>query len=114
MPIQTVCPAKIDDIRKEVSKLIDTSLRGQAGDYCVVFESRLNESLDRMTIIDMIAEIVGPTHRVNLTNPQKVILVQVFKSHCGLSILDSWAQNRKYNVQEVLKQAIEAENKSSE
>lgn len=114
MPIQIICSAKIEEIRKEATKLIGNSLKGQGFDYCVVFESRLNDSLDRMTVIDMIAEIVGPSHRVNLGTPKKVILVQVFKSYCGLSVLDSWAENRKYNVQEVLKQAIELENRSGE
>jgi tRNA acetyltransferase TAN1 len=107
MPMQQICMARIEDIRQEVSKLIDLSFGDESVSYCVVFESRLNDSLDRMTVIDMIAEMVGPKHKVKLTEPDKVILVQVFKAHCGLSVLDNWAPNRKYNIQEILKSSIQ-------
>lgn len=111
MPMQQICMARIEDIRLEVTELV-AKLFVEPTEYCVAFESRLNDSLDRMTIINLIAEIVGPKHKVNLSNPQKVILVQVFKAHCGLAVLSNWVANRKYNVQEVLKASLECQTKS--
>jgi tRNA acetyltransferase TAN1 len=115
LPIEHICLAKIEDISPEATRLVQEHFANAEGpiDYCVAFESRLNESLDRMTVINMIAEIVGPRHKVNLSNPTKTIVVQVFKAHCGMAVLTDWVKNRKYNVQEVLKTVIES-NKSSE
>lgn len=111
LPVEVICMARMEDIRVEASRLVREKFRvEEPTDYCVAFESRLNDSLDRMTVIDMLAAIVGPVHKVNLSKPKKVILVTVFKSHCGLSILDGWVENRKYNVQEVLKATMAANN----
>lgn len=113
-PIENICLAKIEDIRLEATRLVQEHFASSEGpiDYCVSFESRLNESLDRMTVISMIAEIVGHRHKVNLSNPSKVIVVQVFKAHCGMAVLSDWIKNRKYNVQEVLKTVIETSKSS--
>ncbi len=107
LPIQTVCMAKIEDIRTEVTKLVGIHFnKDHPTEFSVTFESRLNDTLDRMTVIDMIVEIVGPIHKVNLSKPSTVVLVQIFKNHCGVSILSNWVKNRKYNLQETLKAAI--------
>lgn len=106
LPIQKVVQAKIEDIRSAVTELAPPFFP-EPTEYCVVFESRFNTTLDRMTVINMIAEIIGPKHKVNLNNPQKVIVVQVFKNLAAIAILSDWVKNRKYNAQEVLKMVIQ-------
>lgn len=108
LPIEKICSASMEETRKLATTLIAPIFHNSAEsyEYCVVFDSRLNGSLDRMTVINMIADIVGPKHKVNLSSPQKVILVQVMKSFCGISIVSNWVQYRKYNAQELLKQVL--------
>lgn len=105
-PIEQTCMAKIDDIRVAASALIAEHFRGDSAEFSVGFESRLNNSLDRMTVINMLVDMVGPRHKVNLGAPQKVIVVQIFKNMCAMSVLDNWVANRKYNAQEVLKEVL--------
>ena len=108
LPIHKICPANMEEARKLATTLIAPVFHNTAEpiEYCVVFDSRLNGSLDRMTVINMLADIVGPKHKVNLSNPTKVILVQLMKSFCGISIVSNWVQYRKYNAQELLKQVL--------
>ena len=47
--------------------------------YAVVFEKRANESLDRQKVIEAVAGAVPKPHRVDLSNPEKTILVQIVK-----------------------------------
>lgn len=41
---------------------------------------------------------VQPPHKVNLSAPDKTILVNVLKSTCGLSVVDDFKQLLRYNV----------------
>jgi len=50
--------------------------------------------------IDLLADLVGSRHKVDLENPQLVIMVQVFLNLCGISILPSYQSFKKYNIQE--------------
>ena len=47
--------------------------------------------------------MVGPRHKVDLENPELVIMVQVFMNLCGVSTLPSYADWKKYNIQEFYK-----------
>jgi tRNA acetyltransferase TAN1 len=115
LPIHKICSANMEEARKLATSLIAPVFRNttECIEYCVVFDSRLNGSLDRMTVINMLADIVGPKHKVNLSNPTKVILVQLMKSFCGISIISNWTQYRKYNAQELLKQVLSSPNQNT-
>jgi tRNA(Ser,Leu) C12 N-acetylase TAN1 len=45
-------------------------------------------------------ESAALTHSVNLDNPQLVVIVEIFKSACGLSVVQDYYQLSKYNVQQ--------------
>lgn len=73
----------------------------------------------------MIADLVSPKHKVNLTNPDKVVLVEIFQvsgpsrigpmaasrkltsveTFCGVSVVDGkqWEELRRYNINELYK-----------
>lgn len=108
LPIQKICSANMEEVRKLATASIAPVFHNttESLEYCVVFDSRLNGSLDRMTVINMLADIVGSKHKVNLSNPTKVILVQLMKSFCGISIVSNWVKYRKFNAQELLKQVM--------
>ncbi|PKS07080.1 hypothetical protein jhhlp_005677 [Lomentospora prolificans] len=74
-------------------------------------------SVKRDEVINRVAALVGSKHTVNLTSPDKVILIEVFKNFCGMSVVDGprWETLRKYNVNELYKQAsTNSEKKKSE
>ncbi|WQF78372.1 Putative THUMP domain-containing protein [Colletotrichum destructivum] len=73
--------------------------------YAIRPSIRSNTSLDRDELIKQIAKTVNPRHKVNLTNPDKVVLVDVFQSFCGMSVIESsdWDGLKKLNVNELYK-----------
>ncbi|TQN69124.1 TRNA acetyltransferase TAN1, partial [Colletotrichum shisoi] len=73
--------------------------------YAIRPSIRSNTSLDRDELIKQIAKTVNPRHKVNLTNPDKIVLVDVFQSFCGMSVIESsdWDGLKKLNVNELYK-----------
>lgn len=57
-----------------------------------------------------ISGIVGtlnPENKVDLTNPEYTIVVEIIKNICCLSVVKDYNLFRKYNLQEVVKSAKE-------
>lgn len=48
--------------------------------YAIVFNARNNNTLDKLVCIDKVGDLIGNTfHKVDLTNPEYVVLLEVFK-----------------------------------
>ncbi|KAK1971822.1 THUMP domain-containing protein [Colletotrichum sublineola] len=82
--------------------------------YAIRPSIRSNSSLDRDELISQIAKTINPRHKVNLTNPDKVVLVDVFQSFCGMSVIESsdWDGLKKLNVNELYKASPGAKSKA--
>jgi len=49
-------------------------------------------------------------HKVNLTKPDKVILVEIYQSVCGMSVVDGdWETLKRFNLAELNKLAPKSE-----
>lgn len=60
-----------------------------------------------MLILIPTAGIVGklnPKNKVDLTNPELTVIVEVIKAVCCISVVKDYTLYRKYNVQEVVKE----------
>ncbi|KAK4194097.1 tRNA acetyltransferase TAN1 [Triangularia verruculosa] len=64
---------------------------------------RNNSSLKRDAVINTIAGLINDErHKVNLTSPDKVILVDVYQKVCGISVVDGdWEELKRYNLTEL-------------
>lgn len=64
---------------------------------------RNNSSLKRDIVINTIAGLINnERHKVNLTSPDKVILVDVYQKVCGVSVVDGdWEEFKRYNLTEL-------------
>lgn len=47
---------------------------------------------------------LNPKNKVDLTNPELTIIVEVIKAVCCVSVVKDYTLYRKYNVQEVIKE----------
>lgn len=47
--------------------------------YCIRLSSRAHSTLKRDDIIKQVAGLIGPRHKVNLTSPDKVVLIEIFQ-----------------------------------
>lgn len=56
-----------------------------------------------LTIAGLVGKL-NPKNKVDLTNPELTIIVEVIKAVCCISVVKDYTLYRKYNVQEVVKE----------
>ncbi|KAK1251415.1 hypothetical protein MKX07_006894 [Trichoderma sp. CBMAI-0711] len=68
--------------------------------YAIRHTIRNHTALESQAVIKMIAGMIKPEHKVNLKNPDKVILVEIFQLFCGISVVDGreWEELKRYNI----------------
>ncbi|KAI9728403.1 MAG: hypothetical protein M1828_003803 [Chrysothrix sp. TS-e1954] len=61
-----------------------------------------NTILKRDLVIKMVADTVGPKHKVDLTNFDTLILVEVHQNICGVSVVDRrYEELKRFNLAEI-------------
>ncbi|KAH6982802.1 hypothetical protein BKA56DRAFT_331591 [Ilyonectria sp. MPI-CAGE-AT-0026] len=77
--------------------------------YAIRHNIRNHTTFKSDAIIKKVAGLVSPKHKVNLGNPDKVILVEIFQTFCGVSVVDGkqWEELKRYNLNELYKLASE-------
>ncbi|KAL2694600.1 hypothetical protein Neosp_001185 [[Neocosmospora] mangrovei] len=93
--------------------------------YAIRHTIRNHTAFKSSVVIKMIADMVSPKYKVNLTSPDKVVLVEIFQvsgpsrigpmaasrkltsveTFCGVSVVDGkqWEDLRRYNINELYK-----------
>ncbi|KAF4985388.1 hypothetical protein FDECE_16586 [Fusarium decemcellulare] len=77
--------------------------------YAIRHTIRNHTTFKSGVVIKKIADLISPNHKVNLTSPDKVVLVEIFQTSCGVSVVDGkqWEELRRYNINELYKLASE-------
>lgn len=66
--------------------------------YKIELRVRNHTTIPRPALIQHVAQCVPEGHSVNLEHPDVFILVEVFKSICGISIVQDYYRLQKFNV----------------
>ncbi|POS86802.1 hypothetical protein EPUL_001506 [Erysiphe pulchra] len=84
--------------KEEKGKNIDDS-----STYAIRPTIRNHSTLKRDHLIKQIASTISDSHKVNLTNPDKVIIVEVYRNICSMSVVDGrdWERLKRYNIAEL-------------
>ncbi|KIJ94221.1 hypothetical protein K443DRAFT_642276 [Laccaria amethystina LaAM-08-1] len=69
--------------------------------YKIELRMRNHTTIPRQTLIQHVAQCIPEGHNVSLANPEIFILVEVFKSVCGVSIVEDYYRFQKFNVAEI-------------
>ncbi|KFX94739.1 hypothetical protein O988_06143 [Pseudogymnoascus sp. VKM F-3808] len=70
--------------------------------YAIRPTIRNHSLLKRDVVINTIANLIDKSHKVSLTNPDKVILVELYQNVCGISVVGSdWETLKRYNLNEI-------------
>eukprot|EP00884_Botryococcus_braunii_P004450 jgi/Botrbrau1/14005/Bobra.150_1s0015.1 len=105
LPVEKVCHASMEAIGKAAQELLPQHFPAgpdaEPLTYAVQYEHRASGSLDRGDLINKVIEGIDKIHKVNLTTPQKTIVVQVVKMCCAISVVDDYRSNLKYNLREL-------------
>ncbi|KAI0012386.1 hypothetical protein F4779DRAFT_63454 [Xylariaceae sp. FL0662B] len=74
----------------------------KAWSYAIRPSFRAHNVLKRDDVIKKVASLIAPRHKVNLSAPDKVILIDVFRTFCGMSVVDGdWETLKRYNLHEL-------------
>ncbi|KAF5240246.1 hypothetical protein FAUST_4410 [Fusarium austroamericanum] len=83
--------------------------------YAIRYNIRNHTAFKSSDVIKKIADLVNPKHKVNLSNPDKVVLVEIFQTFCGVSVVDGKESEelKRYNLNELYKVALDDKKKES-
>ncbi|XP_008256047.1 THUMP domain-containing protein 1 [Oryctolagus cuniculus] len=107
LPITGTCKAFLEDMKKYAETFLEPWFKApNKGTFQIVYKSRNNSHVNREEVIKELAGIVGSLNsenKVDLTNPQYTVVVEIIKAVCCLSVVKDYMLFRKYNLQEVVK-----------
>jgi len=105
IPVSGTCVANLSEIhslcRRTFTSFFAQDERSdppQARKYKIELRTRNHNTLARMDIIQEVAKCMPDNYTVDLDDPEVFILVEVFKSVCGVSILRDYYKLQKFNV----------------
>ncbi|KAM4585440.1 THUMP domain-containing protein 1 [Odontesthes bonariensis] len=108
LPVTGTCKAFQEDMVKYLTTFLEPWFKApNCATYQIAFKARNSSHNKRDEIIKSIAGLVGklnPKNKVDLTNPDLTIIVEVIKAVCCISVVKDYTLYRKYNVQEVVKE----------
>ncbi|XP_076144012.1 THUMP domain-containing protein 1 [Alosa pseudoharengus] len=107
LPVCGTCKAFPEDMEKYLSSFLEPFFKAPAqATYQIAFKARNSSHNKRDDVIKTLAALVGklnPKNKVDLTNPELTIIVEVIKSVCCVSVVKDYILFRKFNLQEVAK-----------
>ncbi|KAJ7305835.1 hypothetical protein JRQ81_010201 [Phrynocephalus forsythii] len=107
LPILGTCKAFMEDMKRYSETFFEPWFKSpQKGTFQIVYKARNNSHLNRVSVINELAGVVShlnPENKVDLSNPEFTIVVEVIKNICCLSVVKDYVLFRKYNLQEVVK-----------
>ena len=105
VPVEVTCKAFSENVEEAVKPVISKRFQDKGETtYCIQFKSRLNNSFAKEEAYKTIGKMVrdvNPQSKVEFKDPDHVILVEVMKSFCCISILTDYFAFKKYNILEL-------------
>ncbi|EMR70774.1 putative thump domain containing protein [Eutypa lata UCREL1] len=79
----------------------------EASSYAIRPTIRAHSTLKRDDVIKKVASLIAPRHKVNLSAPDKVVLIDIFQTFCGMSVVGSdWDTMKRFNIYELYEAAL--------
>ncbi|XP_073697776.1 THUMP domain-containing protein 1 [Garra rufa] len=113
LPVSGTCRAFPEDMEKFLSVFLERWFKAPLRTtFQICFKARNSSHNKRDDVIKAVAGLVGkmnPLHKVDLTNPELTIIIEIIKTVCCVSVLKDYTLFRKYNLQEVAKEPTNQE-----
>ncbi|KAL7845115.1 hypothetical protein AOLI_G00233070 [Acnodon oligacanthus] len=113
LPVSGTCRAFPEDMEKYLSSYLEPWFKApNHASYQINFKARNSSHNKREEVIKSLAGLVAklnPANKVDLTNPELTIIVEIIKSVCCVSVVRDYMLFRKYNLQEVTKASTNQE-----
>ena len=109
LPVAATCKAVMKNIEETAETLFKPYFETEFGvgiKYTSVCKIRNNQSISRMAILPNLGRIIkemNPLHSLCYDEPELVILIEVIRNICCISVIRDFFRFRKYNLLEVVK-----------
>ncbi|KAI5790697.1 hypothetical protein DFH27DRAFT_486193 [Peziza echinospora] len=102
-PIERTGKATLEGLEEVAAHVLKPYFHsGQTGVKFAIRPSiRNHDVLKRDQIIQTIARCVGPSHKVDLKNYDVMILVEIYKNMCGMSVVTDWEKLKRFNLAQI-------------
>ncbi|XP_078148708.1 THUMP domain-containing protein [Carex rostrata] len=107
LPVEIVCYASEEEITKAIKPLFEKHFPEDSSSpkkFAVLYDARANTGIDRMKIINAVAKSVPKEHKVDLSNPDKTIVVQIAKTNCLVGVVERYKELSKFNLRQLTSQ----------
>ncbi|KAK7165567.1 hypothetical protein R3I93_005587 [Phoxinus phoxinus] len=108
LPVSGTCRAFPEDMEKFLGEYLERWFKAPLrATYQICFKARNSSHSKRDDVIKAVAGLVdkmNPLHKVDLSNPELSIIIEIIKSVCCVSVVSDYMLFRKYNLQEVAKE----------
>lgn len=104
LPIEVSCYASKEEISKAIQPLVEQYFPVETHNpqkFAVMYEARANTGVDRMEIIDAVAKSIPAPHKVDLSNPDKTIIVEIARTVCLIGVIEKYKELSKYNIRQL-------------
>ncbi|KAF9914593.1 THUMP domain-containing protein 1 [Lobosporangium transversale] len=106
IPVEETSYANMDDIKVMMERVLKPYFHAedqQPTTFKVLPKVRHNDKVDREVLVKTLASAAGRNqkHAVSLNDPTFVILAEVIKSICFLSVVKDYDRLKKYNIQTI-------------
>ncbi|KAG5253836.1 THUMP domain-containing family protein [Salix suchowensis] len=104
LPIEVACYASEEEISRAIAPVVEKYFPVDTQDpqkFAVMYEARANSGIDRMKIINSVAKSVPGPHKVDLSNPDKTIVVEIVKTLCLIGVIEKYKELSKYNLRQL-------------
>jgi tRNA acetyltransferase TAN1 len=115
VPVHSSSYAKPEDAAAAASKMCITHFPAGNCSYSIQFRGRMNTNAKRDDYIKAVADAIEASEpgrfKVDLTNPDVVLVIEVIKTQCVMGVFRHYYELSKLNIREVCKpaEAVEAE-----
>ncbi|KAH8117961.1 hypothetical protein DFH11DRAFT_868589 [Phellopilus nigrolimitatus] len=104
IPVSGSCDANLAEITALCKRLVTPAFESEDARvhrYKIELRIRNHNTVSREEVIKTIAQCVPAEHKVDLAAPELFVLVEIFKSTCGISVVRDYYRYKKFNVVEV-------------
>ncbi|GAV65037.1 THUMP domain-containing protein [Cephalotus follicularis] len=104
LPVEVACYASEEEISRAIKPLVEQHFPVETQSpqkFAVLYEARANTGIERMKIINSVAKSVPGPHKVDLSNPDKSIIVQIVKTVCLIGIVEKYKELGKFNLRQL-------------
>ncbi|XP_044504902.1 uncharacterized protein LOC123225102 [Mangifera indica] len=104
LPVEVSCYASEEEIQRAIKPLVEKYFPVETQDpqkFAVLYEARANTGIDRMKIINAVARSVPAPHKVDLSNPDKTIIVEIVKTVCMIGVIEKYKELQKCNLRQL-------------